>query len=142
MSNATKDTPKHTAPASHGNKPTEQPQKPTEQPKEEGKKEEGSTVFKSADAAQKHADAKNAEPLKQGQESRVPFKVYKVSDKSGNTLFGVAQNPAYALNAVREALGIKIEAVSGDAILPPEAYLARLTPEQLEAARKFLGSKG
>lgn len=98
------------------------------------------STFKNVGEAQKFADAKNAEPLKEGQEKRVPFKVYEVS-VADKKIWGVAQNPAYALNAASDELGIKIEAVSGDAILPPEAYLARLTPEQLEAARKFLGSK-
>lgn len=98
------------------------------------------SVFKAVGEAQKYADTKNAEPLKEGQEKRTPFKVYEI--KAGEkSSFAVAQNPAYALNAASEELGITVTAVSGDAILSPETYLARLTPEQLEAARKFLGNK-
>lgn len=142
MSNATK-----TAPAT-----STAPSAPASTPSTAPVASEAKSTFTNATEAQKLADAKNAAPLKEGQEKRVPFKVYeckvthvpdakKPDNKIEKVVFAVAQNPAYALNAASDDLGVSITPVGGDSILPPEEYLKRLTPEQLEAARKFLGGK-
>jgi hypothetical protein len=98
-------------------------------------------VFNTLADAEGAANAANAEPLKQGQESRVPFKVYEVVN-GDKKVFAVATAPQPAAYYGMTSVGVSIElAGSAKPLMPLDTYFSKLTPEQLEEARKFLGAK-
>ncbi len=97
-------------------------------------------VFADKASAETAADAANAAPLGEGKEKRTTFKVYEVRNGE-KTVFAVAQTPQPALYAAAVSIGVSID-IAGSArpVLPMNEYFARLSPEQLAEARKYLGT--
>lgn len=94
--------------------------------------------FATKEDAQKAADQKNTEPLKDGQTQRNTYRVYEVISTKQARAFAIGQTPSAALHTVASDIGIVIEREDGEKLLPPEQYLAALSPERLEEVRKLL----
>lgn len=97
------------------------------------------TVYSVESEAVEFAALKNGEPLPAGKEKRTPFKVYVVKNETG-TVYSVAQAPQAAVYAASFDLGISAELLGGKPMKTVEEYLAGLSPDQLAAARQFLGA--
>lgn len=91
------------------------------------------------EAAKTAAQKLNDEPTKDGKQ-RNPFKVYavKTGAKEG---YIVGQTPTSALGAAYDSLGITIDRVEGDKLPSVESFLSKLTPEEIETARRLLAAR-
>lgn len=97
------------------------------------------SCFKTIEEAKNYAKTKNAEPLPEGKDSRVPFKVYAIALGSV-VVYATAQNPQTAMNYAACEHKLTIELVNTESLLPVSEFLKRLSPEQLADARKYLGA--
>lgn len=102
---------------------------------------DGPKVTACLDTAKATCDALNGAPLPEGKDKRVPFKVYSVT-QGEKVLYAVAQAPATALHIAHIELGISVEMVGAPkpaAVKDIASHLAKLSPEQLAEAKKYLG---
>lgn len=94
--------------------------------------EQGLTDAKNA------ANSKNAAPLAEGKEKRNPYKVYGISVSGVLKGYAIGQTPTSALSPIASDCGVSVDRVDNENLMPVSAYLAKLSPEELERAAEFI----